>query len=324
MKTLIALAFCLLLGVAVKNEGWTGLLSVPAGFAFGLFVYAQIILPILLAIPRAIKLVYRNQVRATVFLKIFLKLVLTVFLVLLVLFPIGFFFPAFTEKLQDNWGLNLGSNLGLVAILLSTLTKKGRSDFWDDYEKIFEPFYVGRNGTSPRKEVEALIRVASNLYFQTMSGGVWSKESFRFERPDSRYRYLVFCLSVTSKACSGLIKIENMSEIFDECVAVETAWTIEEDVLGYHGDQVDLKVATDKGKLYLRDFSKGWMEYLELEVLGKEMEVSKQVCRMIHSVESETPLSDADSLRLIESAMLISRMLPTMREAFVESIMKKI
>ena len=45
-----------LLGVMIKAHGVAALLWVPVGFVFGLFVTAQMVLPLLLGLPRAIRL----------------------------------------------------------------------------------------------------------------------------------------------------------------------------------------------------------------------------------------------------------------------------
>ena len=67
MKSISGLAFCLLLGASVAGQGWTALFWVPIGFAFGLYATAQIVLPIMLGLPRAIALVVKGQMRSAVF-----------------------------------------------------------------------------------------------------------------------------------------------------------------------------------------------------------------------------------------------------------------
>ncbi len=57
MQTIIALLFCLVLVLTVKAQGWSGLPWVSLGFVIGLFVTARIALPILLGLPRAMRLV---------------------------------------------------------------------------------------------------------------------------------------------------------------------------------------------------------------------------------------------------------------------------
>jgi len=51
-KTLLGLAFCLLLGAMTGVQGIAALLWTPVGFAFGLFSAASMTLPLMLALPR--------------------------------------------------------------------------------------------------------------------------------------------------------------------------------------------------------------------------------------------------------------------------------
>jgi hypothetical protein len=67
VQTIIALLFCVALGVMVMAQGWSALLWVSLGFFVGLFVTARIALPILLGLPRAIRLVASGEMRAAVY-----------------------------------------------------------------------------------------------------------------------------------------------------------------------------------------------------------------------------------------------------------------
>src|SRR5262249_41098946 len=63
MYTIIGMLFCLLLGVMISTQGIAALLWVPLGFVFGIFATAQIVLPILMGLPRAIRLVKGTDAR---------------------------------------------------------------------------------------------------------------------------------------------------------------------------------------------------------------------------------------------------------------------
>jgi len=51
-----------------------------------------------------------------------------------------------------------------------------------------------------QKQVEAAITVASNLYLHTIPGAADAPVALQFGLPDSRYRYLIFCLSAVVTA----------------------------------------------------------------------------------------------------------------------------
>ena len=131
MYAIIALVFCLLLGVMIKAQGITALLWVPLGFAIGLFASAQMLLPILMGLPRAIRLVAKRQMRSGVIGRIFV----TPLIWFVLLFVVGFLWPSTAESLYNNAALNLGGWLGTFAILLSPLSKKAHSDFREDFDK---------------------------------------------------------------------------------------------------------------------------------------------------------------------------------------------
>ena len=67
------------------------------------------------------------------------------FIWLVVLFVLGFAFgflwPAAAESLDKNLGLNLGCWLGILAVFLSPLSKKGRADFGEDFQRSYARFY---------------------------------------------------------------------------------------------------------------------------------------------------------------------------------------
>src|SRR5438105_4066598 len=62
------------------------------------------------------------------------------------------------------------------------------------------------------KQVAAAVKVASNLYLHTVPGGEGAVVNLEFGMPDSRYRYLMFCLSATAAACAGELDLDPLGE----------------------------------------------------------------------------------------------------------------
>jgi len=138
MQALIGILFCVLLGVMVKVQGWFALLWLPLGFAIGLFATAQIALPIMLGLPRAIRLVSRGAMRPGVYARLLTIPILWLVAVSGMLFLVGFFWPS-----EGNDAFNIGTGLGIFAILLSPLSsKKSRSDFREDFDRSYGQFYT--------------------------------------------------------------------------------------------------------------------------------------------------------------------------------------
>ncbi len=57
------------------------------------------------------------------------------------LFLVGFFWPLAAAWVADNAALNVGTWLGIVAIMLSPLSKKSRCDFRADFDRSYGRFY---------------------------------------------------------------------------------------------------------------------------------------------------------------------------------------
>jgi hypothetical protein len=145
VQTIIALLFCLVLGVTAMAQGWFALLWVPLGFMIGLFVTARIAFPILLGLPRAIHLVSSGEMRAAVYRRLLRTPVLWIIQLSLILCLVKFFWPSATAWFETNGALSAGLWLGVVGILLSALSKKSRADFRADFDQSYRQFYVRRN-----------------------------------------------------------------------------------------------------------------------------------------------------------------------------------
>jgi hypothetical protein len=141
MYAIIGILFCLLLGISVRAQGVTALLWLPLGFVFSLFATAQIVLPLLMGLPRAVRLIAKGAMRSAVIGRLFIVPLTWVVLLFAIGFAFGFVWPASAESLYKNVAFNLGCWLGILAVLLSPLSKKGRADFREDFERSYAKFY---------------------------------------------------------------------------------------------------------------------------------------------------------------------------------------
>ena len=94
------------------------------------------------------RLVAKHQMRSAVIGRIFVTPLIWFVLVFVVGIAFGFLWPSAAESLYNNAALNLGSWLGIFAILLSPLSKKARSDFREDFDKSYGGFYT-KSAVSP-------------------------------------------------------------------------------------------------------------------------------------------------------------------------------
>jgi len=133
MQTIIALLFCLVLGVTAMAQGWFAVLWVSVGFVIGLFVTARIALPILLGLPRAMRLVGSGEMRAAVYRRLLFTPVLWIVQLAMIVFLVRFFRPSAAAWFQSNDELITGLRFGVIGILLSALSKTSLADFYADF-----------------------------------------------------------------------------------------------------------------------------------------------------------------------------------------------
>ena len=150
MQTIIALLFCLVLVLMTMAQGWSGALWGSLGFFIALFVTAQIAYPILLGLPRAIRLVGSGEMRAAVYRRLLFTPVLWIVLLSVILFLVRFFRPSAVAWFDTNGALSAGVWLGVVGILLSALSPKSRADFHAGFDQSYRQFYVHRNARRQR------------------------------------------------------------------------------------------------------------------------------------------------------------------------------
>jgi len=144
MQTIIALLFCLGLVLMAMAQGWLGALWVSLGFFIALFVTARIAYPILLGLPRAIRLVASREMRAAVYRRLLFTPVLWIVALAVIVLLVGFSWPSAAAWFEGNGALSAGLWLGVAGILLSALSSKSRADFDADFDRSYGQYYFRR------------------------------------------------------------------------------------------------------------------------------------------------------------------------------------
>jgi hypothetical protein len=132
-------------------QGWFAVLWVALGFVIGLFVTARIALPILLGLPRAMRLVMGGEMRAAVYRRLLFTPVLWIVQLAMIVFLVGFFWPSAAAWFQGNDELITGLRFGVIGILLSALSKTSRADFHANFDQSYAQFYVRRTSRRRRR-----------------------------------------------------------------------------------------------------------------------------------------------------------------------------
>jgi hypothetical protein len=137
MKTLISLTFCLVLGIAMAKQGVSALLWFPISFFVSLFLYSNLVLPIILGLPQAFKLVTTGVMRGGVF----LALLVTPLVWSTLLVVVSVAWPSSVDYFLGNVGLSWGSALGFLSVLSTPFSKQDRSAFVDDFTHSYKRFF---------------------------------------------------------------------------------------------------------------------------------------------------------------------------------------
>ena len=237
-----------------------------------------------------------------------------------------FFFPKAIIWLYNNLSLNIGLNLGTVAILLSPLSKSSREDFRTDFNRNYGKYYTDYEDynfslrdlkdKNQIKQIEAAIKISSNLYQHTVSN---SEGILKFSLPDSRFRYLIFCMIGMVKSCED--NINDSKSLINECLKFLSNYTTSSDNNHeYFSGKINSKEAENNGSFYCQEFMKNWQIYFDTLKNGDKYEAFKEICSMIHFAESDEPLSQTDIERLEKLSNTIELFIPSMRRAFIDSI----
>jgi hypothetical protein len=170
-----------------------------------------------------------------------------------------------------------------------------------------------------QKYREAAITVATNLYLHTIPGAEDAPAPLQFSLPDSKFRYMIFCLSAVLTAA---LAYDEKKQIQPEALikgCLHAANFIATDCQEYLvGDSASSQDSVENASAYLTDFLKHWSRWPELEKEGRNAEIIDLISSMIHTTESNLPAEKTDMQRLGDLALWIDCRLPTMRGALIE------
>lgn len=328
MYAIGGILFCLMEGILVGNFGWTALLWGPLGFTIGLFISANMILPILMGYPIAFGLWIKQKIRPAVF----IALLRAPFFWILISFLIGFFFPSAIMWVLKNPSLNMSLAFGSFCIILSPLSKQTRQDFRSDFDKAYSkyflddsikmdtlvaPEYVQDEETESKRrkrQIEASAKLFFDLYNYTTST---YKNVFNFKLPDSRFRYMVFCLSVFLKSCEVLIESSDL--LLKEYVHFLVNFAMsKENINNFFVGEVKYSEVEEDAKNYLNQYMKEWITYSDAIKINDTNEAATIICWMIVFTESQG-LVDANDIKRTKKLILeIERSMSRLRDTFLD------
>jgi len=172
-----------------------------------------------------------------------------------------------------------------------------------------------------QKYVDAAIKVATNLYLHTIPEAEDAPAPLQFNLPDSRFRYMIFCLSAVVAAALAYDEKKHIQPetLIKGCLHFST-WIATERAQEYFDDSASSQHSIGSASAYFEGLLKQWSRWPELEKEGRNAEIIGLICSMIHTTESNNPLTESDRERLSPLALQIDCWLPTMRGAFTELV----
>ena len=181
-----------------------------------------------------------------------------------------------------------------------------------------------RRRPTQQKYIEAAITVASNLYLHTIQPAEEDPPLLRFERPNLRYRNMIFCVSVMLSAALAYDENKDIQpEVLLSGCERFLRWLASEQPNDYFDDPRSAQNFIDDGIAYLHQLLGHWSRWPELEKAGKNSEINELISFMIRTTESALPAGPEDMRRLSSVALEIECRMPAMYSALVELTRQK-
>jgi hypothetical protein len=166
------------------------------------------------------------------------------------------------------------------------------------------------------RHVQSAVKVASNLYLLTIPGGEDAVAELQFTMPDSRFRYLMFCMSATMAACATELDINAAGEAVYALVHV----TAQERPQEFFGAAVNVSDVLRNVTPMVQWFMNTWARCVELEKERRITDIVDLIAAMMHTTESPLPATEEDTERLGPLALQIHCRMPAMCRAFREEL----
>lgn len=109
------------------------IISFVLGFIIGLFLYAQILLPLIYSLPLSIYYFFKGEVRISAIFFQFVPLIIWSVIITVLGLILIYFFPSINDFLVNDPSFLLGQLVSIIALLINFLRPSGRLDMKSDY-----------------------------------------------------------------------------------------------------------------------------------------------------------------------------------------------
>jgi len=162
-----------------------------------------------------------------------------------------------------------------------------------------------------KRQVDCLLNLAWQLYEMTTESDEVSPH-LKFERPDSLFRYMLFCLGTVHVACAPLMK--NPDAVLNEAGYIHVNYCVQ-NLDTFFGEKLDPQEAANRSVL-LQDILHRWSAWVDITAGGNMDAGNSIVATMIHDCESADEIQSSDIERLIFVASWIVARFPDARKVF--------
>lgn len=172
-----------------------------------------------------------------------------------------------------------------------------------------------------KNQIESSAKLFRHFYNHTT---ITYKNILNFKLPDSRFRYMIFCLSLFLKSCEVIIESSDLllKEYVDFLVNLKMA---EENKDDYFVNNLSNNEVMEIGLNYLKKFMKEWIEYSNAFKTNDTDKTATIICSMILFAESQEHINESkehinrnDLKRTRKLIFDIEQSVPRMRDTFLD------
>lgn len=142
MYKIVGIVFFILECILIVFYGWIAIIWSSIGYLFGMYSTSNMVLPIIIGLPVAFRLVLKKRMRPIIFLVLFRAPIIWSIGLIILGFIIEWISPNAINWIVKNQTLNIGLSFGFIAILLTLLSKEGRDDFRADFDKFYDSYFI--------------------------------------------------------------------------------------------------------------------------------------------------------------------------------------
>jgi hypothetical protein len=167
-------------------------------------------------------------------------------------------------------------------------------------------------------QILAMTKIAVGLCERTMDPDSDAPPALLPMRPDSRLRYMMFCISTVQAVCAR--RMSHPDEVLNECARKAIAAHATEARLSDWASRTpsELDQTLDFGIGCLQNFLHRWSTYVAIGRNGRREAATSILCSMLFDVDSADPAEEGDGDRLWPLALWIEGQFGAIDKAFVE------